>query len=280
VRARTDNFYQKKEAVMFDSKKIINYIEDKHLADGGYFFAKVEPSSLLDTYYAVKTLYLLNQKITYKNSIINYLLNFEGNGYIDDLRGLFLFLEILKTFQWDIAPYRKYKKILEEASQDSYLFNPQRTIDIESTSELEELFFLISLSKDLNYRLDRQRIVFFISLFQNRDGGFGAKGISSNATTYYAVKSLALLESLKHISPIILFLREKEKNMTDYFLEDVYYISMSLFFTAGNLVNKNKVIDFLALCQRDNGGFSRSKNLGISTIQDTFFAVSLIKYLT
>lgn len=262
---------------MLDKAKIISYVEGKHLADGGYFFAGVEPSSLLDTYYAIKTLILLGRNIASKDSIKNYLTDFERKGYVSDLRSLYFFIEILKALKLDIYPYRNYRKIVEKALEDRTLFNPRRTIDIETVSELEEIFFLCSLSINLQCSPDKQRIAFFILFFQNKDGGFGTEETSSTATTYYALKSLNILESLKQTNPTISFLREQERNISEYFLEDVFYIVESLRILSEKSRYTNRIAEFLNLCYRENGGFCRSKNLGIATIRDTFFAVSLLR---
>jgi hypothetical protein len=78
-------FQNEKREIIFNRQKIAKYIEDCHLTDGGYFFAKVEPSSGLDTYLAVKTLRLLGVKTKNLKSVELFWKQREVEGNINDL---------------------------------------------------------------------------------------------------------------------------------------------------------------------------------------------------
>ncbi|MCR4394444.1 MAG: hypothetical protein NUV31_08765, partial [Dehalococcoidales bacterium] len=56
-------------------RDVLGYIERCHLEDGGYFFARISPSSGLDTYFAVKSLSILGVKPDRPEAIADFFLN-------------------------------------------------------------------------------------------------------------------------------------------------------------------------------------------------------------
>ncbi len=44
-----------------------------------------------------------------------------------------------------------------------------------------------------------------------------------------------------------------------------------------SLPRKNEALDFVFSCQRENGGFSRARTIGIPTIENTFQAVEILR---
>jgi hypothetical protein len=61
------------------------------------------------------------------------------------------------------------------------------------------------------------------------------------------------------------------------FIEDMYWLCGSL----SNFAEKTRLHDwimhFVKGCQRTNGGFARKDVMGIPTLEDTFYAVSILK---
>jgi hypothetical protein len=124
---------------------------------------------------------------------------------------------------------------------------------------------------------------------QNRDGGFGL-GRSDILSTFYA------LESLNFIDPSLI---KMDDNIMEFvqncltvdggftFIPDIYppYIEPTW---AGikicEILNKNplqsdKTIQFVLNLQNNNGGFRRSKYMGISELEYTFKSLSTLKSL-
>ncbi|PIP32864.1 hypothetical protein COV53_03745 [Candidatus Gottesmanbacteria bacterium CG11_big_fil_rev_8_21_14_0_20_37_11] len=281
---------------MFDRQRIIEYLEDKHLPDGGYFFAKVEPSSGLDTYFAVKTLKLLGTKPGNIQSVISFWKNEDRSGNIDDLEGLYLYAETLKELSICTQALERHKKLLNEIYQDNQLLRKRAFKTVSGDfglydasvntlftdileGELKELYYFTSLISQFQLEIEEKRIIQFIFSLQNKDGGFGKIRDSQSATTYYALKILNLLSY-----PVKSLIKTKEHVKREWskvnYLEDLFWHIESLSLLKLPFPSSEQIILFLYDCFRDNGGFSRSRNLGIPTIEYTYYAVSILKRLS
>jgi hypothetical protein len=264
---------------MLSKNKIINYIEVRHLSDGGYYFAGIEPSSGADTFFAVKILSMLGTKPKDPESIKKFL---EENVALTDIHGLYFTLETLVGLGYDIGRYRHYTGILDREKNKDGGFGITGEKYVEVTSDLATTYEAIVVAKYLDYQLNKESLKTFILSFQNMDGGFGSGRHSLLSTTYYAVSCLDRLNLLSNIEKdkVIRYLRGVEVKMKHYFLEDLFYLMMSLFVFGQRVSNTQKAFEFVYNCWRsDNGGFKRSPIIGISTFEDTFYAVTILKKL-
>jgi hypothetical protein len=278
---------------MFDRQKIIEYIEDKHLPDGGYFFAKVEPSGGLDTYLAVRILKLLGIRPQKEESILTFWQKEEQEGNLDNITGLFLWFGTLKELDYRLELSESHRQLLtrhlqgkELLKKRTFQFTEKGKFGLYDTSpntlytdilegELKELFYLTTLLCDLKLDFNKQTIIDFVLSLQNNDGGFGQIRDSQISTTYYALKILTLLSyPLKYLSNTAIYTK-KEWLKVNY-LEELYWVIESLVLLGQPLPSPEQVTLFLYDCRRDNGGFSRSRNMGISTIEYTYYAVSIL----
>jgi len=275
---------------LINKQKIVNYIEDRHLSDGGYFFARVEPSSGLDTYLAVKTLRLLGVKTKHAKSVANFWKreNLEGN--LDSLFAIFLAVETYKELGLSVRPFKKYQSSLigqkeKVFSRAQYLRagkNQKITLagamDFISArgKDLQDLFYLAILSRDLGFKVDKKKITDFVYSLQNKDGGFGHKNESHLMATYHALNILNVLSlPIKDKDRILVFLVHWF-DKSDY-LEDLFYSVESLSLLGEPIPDVEKTAQFADSCQRNNGGFSRARVMGIPTIEHTYMAVSILK---
>jgi hypothetical protein len=281
---------------MVSKKRIAQYIEDKHLADGGYFFAKVEPSSGQDTYLAVKTLRLLGMKPKHLESILRFWRQEDKDKNLDSINGLFFASQTLKELganQQFLNHYRSYlrdqlhnpsvfvKNVFFVDGEGGFDFNNSSIAILYSDyieRELETLFYLCSLFRDFQISFDRSRIVSYLKSLQNTDGGFGSIRGSNLATTYHALSSFKILgEDDFEKEKVATYLISK-RQMINY-LEDWFYFIESLDLIGETITGVQSVSTFIGRCSRANGGFSRSQFIGISTIEDTYYAVSLLRVL-
>jgi len=275
--------------ISFDKRKIINYIEDRHLSDGGYFFARVEPSSGLDTCLAVKTLNLLGTKIKRVNSIVS----FWKNKKLDDLFGIFLAVGTLKELGLPAKAFDKYRHHLSDhlknddtlvrlfsfsSPANPKLKNFSHAMDYVSASDkdLQDLFYLTILSRDLKVRIGRKKIIAFVLSLQNKNGGFGHRNKSHLMTTYHALSILNALSYTAYYKERVYGYLSRQLRNFDY-LEYLFSAVESLALLGRPLTEVNEITQFIASCQRNNGGFSRARVTGIPTIEDTYYAVKLLK---
>jgi hypothetical protein len=271
-------------------QEIIGYIENRHQADGGYFFARVEPSSGLDTYLAVKTLRLLDVKTKNAKSIASFWKqeNLEGN--LDSLFAVFLAVETYKELGLSVKPFKKYQSSLigqkEKVFSRAQSLHAGKNQKISLThamdfigargKDLQDLFYLAILSRDLGFGVDKKKIADFVYSLQNKDGGFGHKNESHLIATYHALNILDVLSlPIKDKDKILVFLVHWF-DRSDY-LEDLFYSVESLSLLSEPIPDVEETVQFANSCRRNNGGFSRAQVMGIPTIEYTYMAVSILK---
>jgi hypothetical protein len=273
-----------------NKQKIIDYIEERHLSDGGYFFAQVEPSSRLDTYLAVKTLRLLGAKTKNAKSIASFWKRETLEGNLDSLFSIFLAVETYKELGLSVNTFKKYQlsligqkeKVFSRAQ--SLRADKNRKISLTNAmdfigargKDLQDLFYFAILSRDLGFEVDKNKIADFVYSLQNKDGGFGHKNESHLMATYHALNILdALSLPIKDKDKILVFLVHWF-DKSDY-LEDLFYLVESLSLLGESIPDLEETIQFADSCQRNNGGFSRARLMGIPTIEHTYMAVSILK---
>jgi len=286
-------FQNEDREIRFNRRKIAKYIEDCHLADGGYFFAKVEPSSGLDTYLAVKTLRLLGVKTKNAKSVELFWKQKEAEGNINDLFSIFLAVETFKELGLRVKAFRKYRKYLADyykhiIPRDTFVYSENKRLSKKGFwramnyfttigKELEDLFYLVTLSQDLKIKIiNKEKIIKLIISLQNKNGGFGRGRESHLMATYHALAILKLLSfDFFAKEKVYSYLMECWNNCDS--LEDLFYIVESLALICKPLPNVSKIIQFVDSCQRGNGGFGRAPVMSIPTIEDTYRAVIIIK---
>jgi hypothetical protein len=259
-------------------REVVRYIERCHLEDGGYFFARVLPSGGLDTYFAVKSLSTLGVKPNRPEAIASFFLNNIAKGALGGITGIFLAVEVLNELGRMTDELRNYAQPRIMALQNKAGgFGAYEDINVEVPSELWNTYRAVKVLKIIGAEFDREKVNRFIFSFLRPDGGYGARGYSTLASTFYATEIHKLLgvEAAK-LSATRDYLRRREENEQAQFIEDLYWLVLSL----ANLGEKTNVPDrvtrFVMMCQRSGGGFSRAMIMGIPTLEYTFYAVSIL----
>jgi hypothetical protein len=273
-----------------DRERIIQYIENCHLPDGGYFFAKVAPSSGLETYLATKALRLLGVETRNAKSVASFWEDRDAEGNLSDPFAIYLAVETYKELGLQAGIFKKYKKYLADHYKhivSGSVYSENKRLSRKSFSlamsylgtlgrELEDLFYLVTLSRDLKVEVNKEEVIKAVVSLQNRDGGFGRGRESHLMTTYHALSILELLSfDFSEQQKVCNYLIEQWEGCS--FLEDLFHIVESLALIHKSLPDVNKVIQFVDSCQRNNGGFGRAPVMSIATIVDTYFAVSIAK---
>jgi hypothetical protein len=278
---------------MFNIRKIVKYIEDCHLSDGGYFFARIEPSSGLETYLAVKTLRLLGVKTKNAKSVELFWKQREAERNIDDPLSIFLAVETFKELGSGIGAFKKYREYLADYYKNivplsASVYSENKRLSEKGFwsamsyfgtvgKELEDLFHLIILDHDLKLKIiNRKKIIKLVASLQNKNGGFGRGRESHLMATYHALSILKLLNSISFVQEKAHdYLIDKWEDCS--FLEDLFCIIEGLALIQKPLPDVSKIIQFVDSCQRGNSGFGRAPVMSIPTIEDTYQAVSVIR---
>ncbi|KTB49346.1 prenyltransferase/squalene oxidase repeat-containing protein [Dehalogenimonas alkenigignens] len=258
----------------------VQYIESCRLVDGGYFFARVPPSSGLDTYFAVMGLSLLGLKPV----ILAEVEAFVHNGLLKDepvhLGGLFVAAETLDKLGCltDELKYRIRRAVTAFKNQFGG-YGAFEHLDVAIPSELQGTYRAMKVLHTIGAnRIDAGEVGCFVENWHNGDGGYGGRGRSNLASTFFAT-SIACLGGFELIDrySTIAYLRRKETNREYQYIEDLYWLATALDNLGGSLADRSGATEFVRRCRRRGGGFARATAIGIPTLEYTFYALSILK---
>jgi hypothetical protein len=260
-------------------KRIEDYVVKRQNDDGGYAFAQGLDSNAQDTYYGLTILDLLKVPFPRVKKTIKWLHDFVPDSHYSHYyiaRGLKICGE---------KPHRSLKDLLLSLQSSKGEFG---TVDvyIEVASEFQFISIITELANIVGVEINREKTTSWLLSYQNRDGGFGAHRHSNLNSTYHAVASLFNLGyAVKFLKETLKYVRSCEKpsggftvvpNSSIPYMEHVHYGVSTLGLLNENLRYLEKTAEFVLRCQNSNGGFARS-DLGISTFEDTFYAVSVLQ---
>ncbi|AGK61629.1 Uncharacterized protein conserved in archaea [Archaeoglobus sulfaticallidus PM70-1] len=260
-------------------KKIIRYVQSRRV-ENGFAFCKPLPPSLAETYYSLSILTSLGLKIDDKNKIVKFLLN----SVKKEPYSLFYTLQSLRLLGEDIPDYRETLYTLGE-NIIGRIHRPVREIDkggitatysFDSPNILRELYLINSCLKLYSERLNLHMI---LKNFRSQ-GGFGLK-FPNLRDTFYCID---FVEDKKETAE---FIKKFEveggfaKSPKSYppYLEETYYAISSLYKLNYTLDAPEKTRNFILTLQNPDGGFRRSIYCGISTLENTFYAVKSLEMI-
>lgn len=263
------------------AKRVINYVVSRQNTDGGYTFVEENNSNAQDTYFGLAILKLLHSPFPNTGKTIEWLNEFNlGSAYSFYYVGKSLFLCGKKPDDF----FRK--KFASTISSGRYFGSVD--VYIEVASEFQITHMILELAGLLDISQPSSTVIDWIMSCKNEDNGFGAHGYSNINSTYYALSSLGLLGfDMNNLEGTEAFLRNCENprggftvvphSFTTY-MEHTYYGVMALDALGKKCRFLSQDIDFVLECQNSNGGFARA-DLGISSFENTFQAVSILKKL-
>ena len=263
----------------FFRREVLSYIERCYLEDGGYFFARIPPSSGTDTRFAVKSLAILGVKPQNPGSVLNFFRSQVGEGTLSGVTGIFNAVEVideLSHLSSDLKSYAEEKVMIWQNKAGG--FGTTENIDVEVSSELQETYRAIKVLSTVGAAFDEKRVTRFVSSLLNQDGGYGRNGHSTLASTFYAtsIQKLLAIQTV-NLASTKAYLRKREESWQVQFIEDLYWLVEGL----ANLSEKSnfsdRIASFVMECQRVNGGFSRATIMGIPTLEYTFYALSILR---
>ncbi len=224
--------------MLFDPKKLLSFVRERHKATGGYGATRLLPATIEDTYYAVGTLRILKELVPeleraplLEESDVEFLEDKWRAGEID-FRGAY---QLWCLLSW--AGIRPTEAVVQGFVQA----NLYRLHNLEAFCYAALLCRLASLPlpfdwkdlpslsldpvvKELRYWLILQRRIFrqavpkkwvsWLQNCQNGDGGFGFRpGTTSFVeNTHYALEGLSLLKaSPRHKEAVEAFLQACQK---------------------------------------------------------------------
>jgi len=273
------------ESVYFNwemlARSVADYVVSRQNEDGGYTFCRYTDSNAQDTYYGLAILDLLGVPFPNVKQTIKWLHEFVP----DSLYSHYHVNKALKLCGQGLN--KRLKAFLHSTHLDKGNLNMD--VYVEVASEFETVFMTTELINMAGIAIDRQKVAKWLLTYQNRDGGFGVNGNSNLNATYHAVASLFNLGyPVKLLNKTLEYVRACEKpsggftvapNIFIPYMEHTYYGVTALGLMGENIKYPKKTASFVFNCRNANGGFSRSE-VGISTFEDTFYAVSILRTIS
>ncbi|MCW4007179.1 MAG: hypothetical protein NWF09_00595 [Candidatus Bathyarchaeota archaeon] len=261
-------------------KKVIRYVVNRQNDDGGYAFVQGTDSNAQDTYYGLAILNRLGASFPNVERTVKWLRDFEPDSHYSHYyvaKALMLCGE---------KPHKTLKEfLLSQTSKNEF---GTVNVYVEIASEFQFLSMLTELAKMVNIKIDHDKVARWLLSFQNSDGGFGAHDYSSLNSTYYALAALSNVNyPVKSLRQTVQYVRECEKpyggftivpDSVNPYMEHVYYGTAALTLLGEKVRYPEQTIEFILKCQNLNGGFARS-DLGISTFEDTYYAISVLQII-
>ena len=263
------------------AQNIISYVLARQNTDGGYAFVQGLESNAQDTYYGLAILRLLEARFPNLEQTMGWLHEFVR----DSLYSHYYVAKALNLC--GEGPDKNLKDFLRCICGCKREFG---TIDVyvEVASEFVTTLMVTELVNITRVRINREKIRGWLLGYQNKDGGFGAHACSSLNSTYHAVASLFNLGyDGKSLKETLGFVRSCEKPSGGFtiiptgfipYMEHVYYGMSTLDLLGERAKYPDNTARFVLGCQNANGGFART-DMGISTFEDTFFAVNIMRSL-
>jgi len=260
-------------------REVAKYIARCHLEDGGYFFARVPPSSGLDTYFAIKSLSLLGVKPSRPEATAAFFLNDFRKGRLGGMTAIFAAVEVLSELGRLTDELRSYaRQKITPLQNVAGGFGTLGNIYIEVSSELEETYRAVRILRTVGTDFDERRITDFVFSKLNLDGGYGEERHSTLASTFYATEIHKLLGTgLEKLAATRDYLRKREASWPGQFIEDLYWLTKGLSNLGERPAFPDRSARFVLECQRVNAGFSRAVVIGIPTLEYTFYALSILR---
>ena len=261
--------------------KVVNYVVNRQNKDGGYTFCQGAESNAQDTYYGLSILNLLKTNFPNAQETIKFINEIR----LDIIYSTYYVTKASLLLGEDFEA--KLKKSLASILNSKNYFGYSNSFS-DASSEFTTTFMALELAYLLKINVDTKDVTKWLLGFKNTDGGFGIEGQSNINSTYYAVASLNLLmKNLRDLDETVTFVRACEKpyggftvipmNYSPY-MEHTYYGVMTLDLLGEKSRYPSQTIDWILKCQNKNGGFARS-DLGISTFEDTYYAITMLQKL-
>lgn len=262
-------------------KRIEDYVVKRQNDDGGYAFAQGLDSNAQDTYYGLAILDLLKVPFPSIKKTIKWLRDFAPDSHYSH----YYIAKALKLC--GEKPHRSLKHFLLSHPISRGEFGTT-DVYVEVASEFQLISMITELANIVGIEISHEKTTSWLLSYHNRDGGFGAREHSNLNATYHAVASLFNLGyTVKSLKETLEYVRSCEKSSGGFtvvprssipYMEHTYYGVSTLELLDEHVRYPEKTAELVWRCQNSNGGFARS-DMGTSTFEDTFYAVSILQMI-
>jgi hypothetical protein len=272
----------------FDLHQLVHYVNSTRNDDGGYCFYRLDESNAADTFYAVYALTALNQPVAMHNRTRAYLRQRQGSD--GSFQSVFAADYVLRGLaRLAAAPLFD--------PDDFLLARLQASLDIvrQPRYERSEAFLellgtaveLVSLRKAALLRPLEADIAAAVQPYKRPEGGFGTERASVFAT-YHALRALTCSRS-ELFGGVSSWIRECEwptggfsqtRANTPNYLDAIYQGLSVMRAVNARPRYPQQTAQFIARLQNANGGFRRAADVGISSLENTYYAIRALVELS
>lgn len=268
-------------------QKVIQYVLERKCLCGGFCFYKLEEPNGSDTWFALSILNLLHYDFQ-DEPTVKYLKEMQrpdGTYYsiytaYYSIKSLSLLGEIP-----DIDPRIYLAKNLGQYRFDARQLPAEVISLFRRTSYLVDLYETTGIDEENNIQ---EHIIEFILNFQNEDGGFGhyrstlhetASALSMMDRFGYAIQELETESFIRRCEvPFFGFTDIPHTSLS--FLEYVHAGVYASYLLRLKLAYSDQCELYIRSCQNRNGGFSRTMQSGIATLENTYNAIHALILLS
>lgn len=267
--------------------RLIDYTKTRRCRRGGFCFYRLEEPNGSDTYYALSIFNILGIAF-HDDRTIRYLI--EQQNEDGSYKGIFSAYYALHSLSLmgEQPAHDPSAYVLEHFKH--YRFDVQ-SLPAEVTALFKKLLFLIDLCSGLGIDIPQEKkteIIDFVLSFKRGEGGFG-RGLSSLVETAQAASILKLFGYPIKALNIDTFIRSCETPVSGFTgvpgtsLSYIEYVNSGI--RASELITyrphyANECFRFIIDCQTKTGGFSRGNSSGISTLENSYYAVDSLARLS
>ena len=264
--------------------KAVRYVLERRCSNGGFCFYRLEEPNSSDTFFALSVLFLTGIEYQDKKAL-QYLKDRQlPDGSYESVFQAYYCVKSLKFFH--DGPV---------ADPASFLMRSLDIYDIhllpaEVTSIFRKMYLLMDTCQSLSIQLSKVQLLKlrrFALQYHNYDGGFGYP-CSTLCETMHAVKILQWLDyplsglMVKHFwescqDSVYVFTNVPHTSLA--YIEHMHAgIALAETLNCAPL-NPGSCLEFIVGCQNRNGGFARTVNGGIATLENSWLAIDALDRL-
>jgi len=267
----------------YSVRRILDYVTVRQNTDGGYNFAQGVDSGAQDTYYALAIFNLLGSPAPNVEATVGWLRRFPA----DNIYAYFYIAEGL-TLSGQHVDEELVRRVLSLRRTNGGF--GEVDVDVEAYSEFDATYRATEILRGSGISTDPTPTVRWLLKYLNHDGGFGARGHSNLLSTFHALASLYNLGyPVRELDRTLRFVRSCEKPGGGFtsvpsaslpYLEEIHAGVLILHMMGVKCAYPEATGNLVLELQNSNGGFRRSIQLGISTFEDTYYALSVLRILS
>jgi len=268
----------------FDVRQLVGYVESTRNDDGGYCFYRLNESNAADTFYAVYALTALNRRVPEPELTADFLQQRQGSDgsfqsiYSADyvLRALDL-LGVPPLFDPDDFLHSQLEGTLSIVSQPYY------ELSNSFLQSLGRTVAILAIRHEEPSPAVKTEVVAAVRQYQRPEGGFGVDH-ASIYSTYNAVQALSFspADCLAGVSQWIRRCEWKTGGFsqtpvnTPNYLDEIHR-GLSIMQAVNESPRyRQEITPFIGRLQNANGGFRRAVDSGISSLENTYYALKAL----